>query len=212
MRWDSLFDDLEAQMRVEVHDVGTDLAIEEERLRLAGLSLQDRIRVLVSRVVPPSAAPSSSSVRLLLADGRWMNVSPIAFGRDWLAGDLVREGATSTARGAQSAGTLTQCVIPMSAIRALSATRSEVVASLGPDAPHHPAPSRVTLPVILRDLCRRRVLVELSLPDGVMQGTLDRVGSDHLDLAVHEPDSPRRESAVRRYALVALQGILVVRF
>ena len=45
----------------------------------------------------------------------------------------------------------------------------------------------------------------------LIYGTLDRVGRDHCDIAVHEPGGVRRESAVTEYRLVRLDQVLVVR-
>ena len=64
---------------------------------------------------------------------------------------------------------------------------------------------------MLRDLCRRRTSVELDLLDESLAGTIDRVGRDHLDLAVHEPGSARRESAVSQYRLVPFAQLSLVR-
>ena len=43
MRWDSLFDDLEGQLAREKSLEETDLAAEEERLRLGRLDLRERL-------------------------------------------------------------------------------------------------------------------------------------------------------------------------
>ena len=46
MRWDLLFDDLESQLDQEQRDEERALALEEERLRLARLTLRDRLTAL----------------------------------------------------------------------------------------------------------------------------------------------------------------------
>jgi hypothetical protein len=68
------------------------------------------------------------------------------------------------------------------------------------------------LPFVLRDLCRRRMPVHLTTDDGRMHGTLDRVARDHVDLALHEPGSARRDSEVRGYRIVPLERIILVDF
>ena len=46
---------------------------------------------------------------------------------------------------------------------------------------------------------------------GAVTGTIDRVGRDHLDLAVHPADGWRRASSVARIEVLALAGLLLVR-
>jgi hypothetical protein len=64
---------------------------------------------------------------------------------------------------------------------------------------------------VLRDLCRRRCAVELVLTGGPLHGTIDRVGRDHCDLAVHEAGAVRREAAVSHYRIVPFDQLLLVR-
>jgi hypothetical protein len=54
--------------------------------------------------------------------------------------------------------------------------------------------------------------VHVVLDDGaVLSGTIDRVGADFLELAVHAPGEPRRAEAVRGVHAVALDGVAVMR-
>ena len=53
--------------------------------------------------------------------------------------------------------------------------------------------------------------MQLALPGGTVAGTIDRVGKDHLDLAVHPVDDWRRASAVARVEVLALTQVLLVR-
>jgi hypothetical protein len=64
---------------------------------------------------------------------------------------------------------------------------------------------------VLRDLARRRVPVTLQLASGALEGTIDRVGRDFLDLAVHDLDRARRSAAVRAIDVVALSALVAVR-
>ncbi|CAN5201946.1 hypothetical protein BH09ACT1_BH09ACT1_01770 [soil metagenome] len=70
--------------------------------------------------------------------------------------------------------------------------------------------ARLGIGFVLRDLCRRRLPVDIGLAGGRYHGTIDRVGSDHLDLAEHELDSPRREAAVIHYRIVPLDRLVLV--
>jgi len=98
------------------------------------------------------------------------------------------------------------CVIPLAAVEGL----------LLPTQPHVGAPTatspRLSLAVVMRDLCRRRTAVTLPLAGGTLHGTIDSVGEDHLDLAVHEPGTPRRRSAVTENRIVAFRAVELVWF
>ncbi|HEY0259379.1 MAG TPA: hypothetical protein VGC18_05955 [Lacisediminihabitans sp.] len=201
MRWDNLFDDLEGQLEQELDAEELDLQAEEERLRLGRLSLRDRL--LAIHETDPGA-----SIRLVLADGDTLSVHPATIGRDWMSGDLL-DGSTRRA----------QCLLPVAAISSLLLTPEQVTDSLEATdaaASDHGLSGRLGLGFVLRDLCRRRRAVDLRLagttPGGVtLHGTIDRVGRDHLDIAVHEADSPRRRTAVTQYRVVPLAQLLVVR-
>jgi len=180
VRFDDLFDDLEGQLEQELHAEELDLHAEEERLRLGRTSLRERILAIQSS----EARHSLYSIRTRLVDDSVEDLRPATVGRDWFSAELV----SSTGRSA-TAGRSRQCIIPLSAVAALMLTRSQVSRSVVP-RPQSEAErglsARLTLGFVLRDLCRRRADVELRLRTGTERGTIDRVGRDHLDLAVHE--------------------------
>jgi hypothetical protein len=94
---------------------------------------------------------------------------------------------------------------------ALPAVRS--LAGLGRGAR---TPSVVTrrfgLGAALRVLSRDRAPVELADLDGRQStGTIDMVGSDHLELAVHAPDEPRRRDNVSGSVVVPFAALATVR-
>ncbi|HEY2645008.1 MAG TPA: hypothetical protein VGI56_14735 [Galbitalea sp.] len=199
MRWDDLFDDLESQLERELSAEEVDLLAEEERLRVARLSVRDR---LLSLSVTGTDG-ETPELRLILCDGTRLSVTPSTFGRDWFSGEVVDES-----------GKRPGCVVPLDAVDAVllarvdiprsidSARRSETQESLS---------ARLGLAFVLRDLCRRRAAIDLQLPNARLHGTIDRVGRDHLDLAVHERGRPRRDSEVSEYRLVRIAHILLVR-
>ena len=198
MRWDLLFDDLESQLDQEQRDEERALALEEERLRIARITLRDRLAAL-SRSLGDDR---SASVRIELRGGDELELRPLAFGRDWMSAAVL--GST---RGPG------QCVVPLDAVAAVLPTREQLGPSLEP-VPETSArlSERIGMPFVLRDLCRRRTPVHLTTEDGRMHGTIDRVARDHLDLAVHEPGTPRRDRDVRGIRIVPVTRIVLVAF
>jgi hypothetical protein len=202
MRWDKLFDDLESQLEHELSAEELDLEAEEERLRLGRLGLRDRLIGL------HEAQGRASAYRLAvtLCSGIRLVVHPVTFGRDWFSADLVPDdGGGARAR--------VQCILPLSSIAGVTLTREQVAASLAAaPADDHPALSgRLGISFVLRDLCRRRRALDVVLGSDELHGTLDRVGRDHLDLAVHERGAARRDAAVREYRMVPLAALQYVR-
>jgi hypothetical protein len=199
MRWDNLFYDLEAQLAVELTAEEHDLGIEEERLRLARLTIRDRLFSLHKSAV----GPADRTIGLQMIDGTRFAVAPSSFGRDWFSGELVHEG-----------GSRPPCIVSLDAIAALVLRRDQTQLSLNATATAtDPAAlaARLGLTVVLRDLCRRRHPVGLFVRGAQLFGTIDRVGRDNFDLAVHEPGEPRRQSAVTELRVVALSQLMLVR-
>jgi hypothetical protein len=199
MRWDNLFDDLEGQLERELSAEELDLEAEEERLRLSRLGIRDRLQSLHLH----ASGERERTLRLTLSDGMRLAFSATSFGRDWMVGESVEES-----------GQRPSCIVPIDAIDGISLSAVQVRLSLTSVERGDPPGSlsaRLGLPFVLRDLCRRRKQVELRLATGSLRGTIDRVGRDHLDLAVHDAGDPRRESAVSEYRVVRLAQVLLVR-
>ncbi|WP_261164738.1 hypothetical protein [Microbacterium sp. Marseille-Q6965] len=187
MRWERFFQDLENQLAAEWDAKRAALDSESERLRIAGLALRDRLRALVG----------TDPVAFELVDGSRHEAAIAAVGADWIAGRP------------PAAGVL---IVPLAAVRLIGASEPELLrsarASTGPDL----LAARVTLGFALRDLARRRVPATLGLRGGrTATGTLDRVGADHLDLAVHALDAPRRPAEVVGFRLVPLASLAWLR-
>jgi hypothetical protein len=198
MRWDLLFDDLESQLDQEQRDEERALALEEERLRLGRMTLRERLSALARAGVDDP----DSSVRIELRSGLILDVRPLAFGRDWMSAAEV--GPMQRA---------IQAIVPLSAIAAILPSGAQLDPSLTP-MPESSSrlTERIGLPFVLRDLCRRRTPVHVTTASGRVHGTLDRVARDHVDLALHEPGAPRRESEVHGYRIVPLDQVLLITF
>lgn len=202
MRWDKLFDDLESQLEQELASDEVDLRAEEERLRLGRISLRDRLLALERA----QGSEATSSVKMLFAGDRMLEFRPLGFGRDWFSAELL-----------ETSGRRSQCIVPLAAVTGLVLSRAQVEQSLFalPETPQGAAgalSARLGLGYVLRDLCRRRSAIELRLLSGpTLHGTLDRVGRDHIDLALHEPGSPRRENQVSQYRVIPLSQLELVR-
>jgi hypothetical protein len=187
MRWDELFADLEGQLEHGLGAEEREAELEEERLRVGRASLRDRIAAI---------ATEPDALRIRLIDGGSIDLVPRTVGRDWASGDL--------------AGTSAQAVLPLAAVDALLPSADQLRRSLEPVS-LGAVTDRIGLAFVLRDLARRRRTLQLTTPGGVLAGTVDRVGKDHLDLAVHPADGWRRASAVARIEVLALSRILLVR-
>jgi hypothetical protein len=199
MRWDNLFDDLESQLEQVISAEDVDLRAEEERLRLGRLSLRDRIL----SIHDARGEDLDQAIRIFLTNGDAVTVRLAAFGRDWFSGDLMDESSRQQ-----------QCVIQLAAIAGVALTSVQMTQSLRAtptEANRNSLPARLGLAFVLRDLCRRRAAVELVTPTGSLFGTIDRVGRDHVDLAMHDRGAPRRESEVFQSRVVPLSQLLLVR-
>jgi hypothetical protein len=150
----------------------------------------------------PGTAPAAP-LRVLLVDGARLSLTIGAVGRDWIAGEL-------------DGGAGGSYVVPVAAISACFPDTAQAAASTGTGGTGESAvgslASRLGLPFVLRDLCRRRAPVHLSTRSEHLHGTIDRVARDHLDLAEHEPGVARRDAAVRGIRMLPLSEIVLVRF
>ena len=195
VRWDNLFDDLEGQLENELTAEDAELRAEEERLRLGRLGLRQRLTGVRD-------GPAASRVlRVVLVGAQTITLRPTTFGRDWLAADLLEAGTGTP-----------QCVLPFAAIAAVVLQPDQVAPSLA-EVADEPARmvDRIGLPFVLRDLCRRRKSLQLHTGVGQVSGTIDRVGRDHVDVAVHATGTPRRASEVQQLRIVPIPQIQLVR-
>lgn len=125
-----------------------------------------------------------------LVDGQRLEGDVVDVGPQWL---LVRVGHG-------------QVLLPSTALAGVEGLTASVL------LPEGEVGRRIGLGVVLRGLAVRRVPVGLALHGGgLVTGTVDRVGADHLELAVHNADVPRRSAAVVAIRLVPFAALMTVR-
>lgn len=196
MNWDRLFEDLEGQLASEWEAERAVLDAETERLRIAHLTLRDRVRSLCGR---------RASLVVELSNGRRLPLIARTVGADWMAAEA------ATAIGVHPTRTL--LLLPLHAIVSVTTDHGMLLGSLEEEAGAAPSlRERMTLGFVLRDLARRRVPLHLSVRAGDdVHGTIDRAGVDHLDLAVHDAGVARLASAVQSFRIVPLAAVVSIR-
>ncbi|HEX7105463.1 MAG TPA: hypothetical protein VF218_05820 [Acidothermaceae bacterium] len=182
MRWEALFDDLDAQFEAEE---AAELAAEisdRTRRELGLIRLVDRLRPARGSVV------TARVVGFGFVEGAVVGV-----GSDWL---LMSESAGREALIPSSA------VLSITGLGALSAapgSEGQVAARLG-------------LAHVLRALARDRATVTIGHVDGgAASGTIDRVGADFFELAEHAPAEARRAAAVQAVRTIPFTSLAIVR-
>jgi hypothetical protein len=182
MRWEALFADLEAQAAAAGYAERAAEVDERTRGELAGIGAVDRLR-----------AADGTALRLRLAGGLRLGGAVVRVGPDWL---LLAEDAAREA------------IVPLSAVlgvRGLS-RYAAVPGTAGVVS------SRLGLRTALRGVARDRSPVRLELTDGsALSATIDRVGADFADVAVHAPGEARRGHEVAEVELVPFAALAAVR-
>lgn len=130
-------------------------------------------------------------IRVILSDGRIQELSLKAVGPAWIGGF----DDTSA------------LIIARDAIVGIDSVLSRAVV---PSRPLHAGPS---IRAIYRALARRREPVQVISTTGTMlaEGTIDRVGKDHIDVALHARDEFRRSSALHGVRIISTNAIQLVR-
>lgn len=181
VRWDRLFADLEAQAAAaESVELQAEVA-ERSRAEQGRIHLTDRLR-------SAEGHPIALTVRGAgIVSGVLRHV-----GSDWLLLGAVTEAETLVSLAAVDA------VGGLGAATAPARDRGLVEQSLD-------------FRKALRGVAMDRSGVRVVLVDGTMfDGTLDRAGADHVDLAEHPIGEPRRPGAVRSVRSVVIRAIALV--
>lgn len=182
MRWDGFFADLEAQAAA-MSAAERDAEIgDRTRSEVGRLGLVDRL-----------GGATGSQVRLSCLGGLSLAGQLARLHPEWL---LIVEGGGREA---------------IVALRAVLAVGNLGPLSAGP-ATMSVVDSRLSLALALRGIARDRSAVQLHLADGtVLDGTLDRVGADFVELAEHPAGEARRRLAVRQQWVIATRAVVALR-
>lgn len=194
MRWDRLFADLEARF-------------DEMEAAQAAAELADRERVAAGAVLMTQRLGGAidQPIRLQVTGAARVTGTLRSVGPDWL---LVEEGVGR------------DCIVALAAINSVEGLRAATGPVLDGLA------LRLDLRRALRGVARDRSPVTIAVTGtggavsdagsfGVsgpeISGTIDRVGADFVEVAVHAAWEPRRAGSVRSVALVPLTAIVLVR-
>lgn len=130
-------------------------------------------------------------VRMVLRDGRHQSLVLKAVGPVWVG-------------GTDDAGAV---LIPRDAILSVDAVLRRAA------IPSRPLQAGPQLGAVYRMLARRREPIQITGRHGqtVAEGTIDRVGKDHLDVALHARDEFRRTASLRGVRIVPFDAIQLVR-
>lgn len=181
MRWEALFEDLEAQLDAAQADELAAEVSDRSRREVARLHLLDRATLAVGAQLSAGVAGAGTVAGRLIRSGPgW-----------WLVSAGVAEVLVCTDAVSWVAG--------LPAIAADPESTSEVARRLG---------LGYVLRGIARDRCAVAVVLRDAT---VLTGTVDRVGADFVDLAEHAPGEPRRSGSVRAARTVPFSAIAVIR-
>jgi hypothetical protein len=188
MRWEQLFSDLDGRF-VELADAEmmAELA-DRERVASGAISVVERIGGAIGR-----------PLRVRTTAGIAVTGALLEIGPDWL---LIQEGPGREVLLALTAVTI---------VEGLAAATGPAVGGVK---------LRLNLRFALRGIARDRSPVALVVRGGVgepmglyteITGTVDRVGGDFVEVALHAPWEPRRAASVRSVVLVPLTAVVLVR-
>jgi hypothetical protein len=188
MRWERLFSDLDARF--------DDLADAE---MLAELADRERVAAGAISTVERLGGAVGRQLRVRTTVGLTVTGALGQIGPDWL---LLQEGPGRDAVLAASA---------VAVIEGLSAATGPTIKGIA---------LRLNLRYALRGIARDRSPVSLVVRGGLgepaglyteITGTIDRIGADFIEVALHAPWEARRAASVRSVVLVPLSAVILVR-
>jgi hypothetical protein len=184
MRWDALFADLAGQAdRLARAERAAEIE-ERTRIEAGSITLFDRLRPAVGSRLRVRALGGVSSAGMLRR-----------LGRDWL---LIAETTEQ------------ETVLPGPAVLSVAGL-SRWAAPPDETGPGR-TPVRLGLRAALRAIARDRSGVRVHLVDGaIVEGTIDRVGADLIEVAVHERGSARRQSGVCHLEVIPVGALAALR-
>jgi hypothetical protein len=182
MRWNDLFGDLEAQWAgLELAERSGEVA-ERTRIETVAIGLGARLH-----------AATGAALRIRLPAEQALTGTLVRTGPDWL---LLDEG------GGREALVALPAVLAVSGLGRLATVPGSEGRVL----------ARLTMRHALRGIARDRSAVRLHLCDAtVLDATLDRVGADFVDVALHAPGEARRRREVREVQAVPFTAVAAVR-
>lgn len=181
MRWQALFDDIDAQLTAATTAEHAAEVADRTRREGAAIRTVDRLRAALGQPLVVRVLGAGST------RGAVLDVGP-----DWL---LLQD------RSGREVLVVLAAVLDVQGLGrdvAVPGSEGEVAARLG-------------LGWAVRGLARARASVRAHLVDGtVLTGTVDRGGVDHLEMALHPAGEPRRQGVVREVRLVPFSALALL--
>ncbi|MDQ0030210.1 hypothetical protein [Arthrobacter bambusae] len=183
MRWDALFEDMEAQLASErLLDLESEIS-ERARVEMAGIEVSARLRGAVGQKIDVqlrSGTRVSGTLSHVGSESLVLDVGP----HQWLvpvSAALTYQGLGRQARAGHGKGS--ERLGLASALRMLARDRAELAV----------------------------YLLEPAREEPMMRGVIDRVGKDHFDLAVMVPGEFRRSGNVAAVETVPFHSLAALR-